>query len=823
MTKTTKKSVIITALLVIAMCISLLAGATFAIFTAESKANIAVTSGKVDVLATVDAESLVLYSPTIVGVDDTNAATATNFKNGGTATLTDNGITLKGITPADKATFNITLQNKSDINIKWRLVVDFTGDKMLLDALEVRWMGDVIPTIKTATKWMEQDISYTNIIVPFEISIELPADVTNNFGGKTCAISFLMEAVQGNAPTMNYIKDGVVGTGTASDPYLIGELGGLKLLNEFYREEYNVKVADGVTEIDCADLGDYPIHLTGNFDGNGVTFKNIKSRLFGYVGDSTKGKSYTLKNFTAEMAGAPNSVVFTIDTENITFENVKVSGYMEGSWNMGAFVNYGTANGYSNGYDYTVNFVNCSCDAAIVSKQNSSAAVLVGHAYEGSGNTATINVDAATNEGVNGARLIAKGPSPKGYKYFGLKSSVVKVYVDGVLQEAAGFNDYPCEVINEINPTKGETAYQIATMATAKTLRIQIVSQLTAYDAEGNKIPRLVGITFTNYTETKTGFEGGSTVDVYDLFDSVVIKNEYTASGKPELKLIDGVLYLYTNSSSNYLDGTVSLIVAQYEETGALIGSGVLKIYTIKKVNATETASFEAALANASAEQGVTTLIHLNNGTFNFSADNNLRDKSVVITGTKNSIIDMTNVATGQNTGNATIVFDGVTVKNGNENYKGIQHAKKVVFKNCDFIGLQHLYAEEVEFENVNFTNMQGNCIWTYGAKKVTFTNCKFTTGGKAVLIYNEATNFVGDYYFNNCEFYSDQSLTTERAAIETGDNGAAAGNNTFNIYINNCKQSGFSAHGSDNPLWGNKNSMKKNYLNVWIDEVKVY
>lgn len=823
MTKSTKKSVIITALLVIALCVSLLAGATFAIFTAESKANIAVTSGKVDVLATVDASSLVLYSPTIVGVDDTNAATATNFKNGGTATLNDNGITLSGITPADKATFNITLLNNSDISIKWRLVVDFTGDAELLDALEVRWMGDVIPTRKTATKWMEQDISYTNIIVPFEISVELPADVTNDFGGKICAISFLMEAVQGNAPTMDYIEGGIVGGGTASDPYLIGDLDGLKLLNEFYGEEYNVKVADGVTEIDCADLGSKYVHLSGNFDGNGVTFKNIKNRLFGLVGDSTKGKSYTLKNFTAEMAGAPNSVVFCVDTENITFENVKVSGYMEGNWNMGAFVNYGTANGYSNGYDYTVNFVNCSCDATIVSKQNSSAAVLVGHAFEGAGNTATINVDAATNEGVNGARLIAKGPSPKGYKYFGLKSSAVKVYVDGALQEAAGFNDYACEAINEINPTKGATAYQIATMAAAKTLRIQIVSQLTAYDAEGNKIPNLAGITFTNYTETKTGFEGGSTVDVYDLFNSVVIKNEKTASGAPELKLIDGVLYLYTNSTDNYLDGTVSLIVAQYDETGALIGSGVLKIYTIKKVNATETASFEAALANASAEQGITTLIHLNNGTFNFSADNNLKNKSVVITGTKNSIIDMTNVATGQSTGNATIVFDGVTVKNGNENYKGIQHAKKVVFKNCDFIGLQHLYAEEVEFENVNFTNMQGNCIWTYGAKKVTFTNCKFTTGGKAVLIYNEATNFVGEYFFNNCEFYSDQSLTTERAAIETGDNDAAAGNNIFNIHINNCKQSGFSAHGSDNPLWGNKNSMKKNYLNVWIDEVKVY
>ena len=55
-----KSKVILSAILVIALCASLVCGATFALFTSESKVNIAVTSGKVAVVATV--ENLKTYS-----------------------------------------------------------------------------------------------------------------------------------------------------------------------------------------------------------------------------------------------------------------------------------------------------------------------------------------------------------------------------------------------------------------------------------------------------------------------------------------------------------------------------------------------------------------------------------------------------------------------------------------------------------------------------------------------------------------------------------------------------------------------------------------
>lgn len=57
-----KTGIIVTSVMSIACCASLITGATFALFTSESKVNIAVTSGKVDVKATIDETSVETYS-----------------------------------------------------------------------------------------------------------------------------------------------------------------------------------------------------------------------------------------------------------------------------------------------------------------------------------------------------------------------------------------------------------------------------------------------------------------------------------------------------------------------------------------------------------------------------------------------------------------------------------------------------------------------------------------------------------------------------------------------------------------------------------------
>ena len=88
--KNVKRNVIVSAFMAIALCMSVVAGATFALFTSNSSVNIAITSGNVQVTAT--ASDLVVYSPKSVNeteiVDKTDISDNTNevkvFGNGGT-------------------------------------------------------------------------------------------------------------------------------------------------------------------------------------------------------------------------------------------------------------------------------------------------------------------------------------------------------------------------------------------------------------------------------------------------------------------------------------------------------------------------------------------------------------------------------------------------------------------------------------------------------------------------------------------------------------------------------------------------------------------
>ena len=48
-----KRKIILSAILTIALCMSLITGATFALFTSESKVNIAINSGKVEMVANI--------------------------------------------------------------------------------------------------------------------------------------------------------------------------------------------------------------------------------------------------------------------------------------------------------------------------------------------------------------------------------------------------------------------------------------------------------------------------------------------------------------------------------------------------------------------------------------------------------------------------------------------------------------------------------------------------------------------------------------------------------------------------------------------------
>ena len=201
MKKSSKKSVIVSAMLAIAMSASVAAGATYAIFTSESSTNIAVTSGTVDVKAKID--NMKTYSGDgITGDPETDEEkikeTDKNgiFKNLGTAELKGDTLTLNGVTPGDRVTFDVIISNYSTVNVKYRMRVSYDNDNGLFDELKIKF-GDY--TSRVVTIW--EDLAPNSLDKTLNCSVELPTD--SSAMGKSCNISFMVEAVQGNAEVKN--------------------------------------------------------------------------------------------------------------------------------------------------------------------------------------------------------------------------------------------------------------------------------------------------------------------------------------------------------------------------------------------------------------------------------------------------------------------------------------------------------------------------------------------------------------------------------------------------------------------------------------------
>lgn len=205
MKKRNKLSLILPSLLTILGCIAIGSGSTYSLFTSEATNNITISSGKVSVVSTLSDFSL--YSPTSIDSDgtikdDTNAAKEGKFANGGTATLTsDNKIVLDKIAPGDKVSFKLKVENKSNISIKYRKKIEFSGKSGL-----VFKFGEVESAV--VTSWTT--LSNEQTIEEIDCSVELPATASSLLQDESWTISYVVEAVQGNAKT----TDPVVVSGT---------------------------------------------------------------------------------------------------------------------------------------------------------------------------------------------------------------------------------------------------------------------------------------------------------------------------------------------------------------------------------------------------------------------------------------------------------------------------------------------------------------------------------------------------------------------------------------------------------------------------------
>ena len=359
--KNVKRNVIVSAFMVIALCMSVVAGATFALFTSNSSVNIAITSGNVQVTAT--ASDLVVYSPKSVNeteiVDKTDISDNTNevkvFGNGGTATLTGGKVELNDMTPGDKATFKITVKNESTVAVKYRTVIeaDYNG---LLAALEISIGGK---TVVGASEWQKLEAKAEIPDAEKACVIELPVKTNGDYKGKSCTLTFKVEATQGN--TLVDYPDGITedtfeqafedGNVSYSDHY--GTHNDQPAVAAYVNADGETKyVADlreailsGATTIYCRKdvkiaaalsnaLGhpnrteelDHDVTIYANGADFGYGEIAFNSGVSGYSDSVAKDKSFTLKVYDAKNLRIWGNTAAEGATQNIILNNCTYEG-----------------------------------------------------------------------------------------------------------------------------------------------------------------------------------------------------------------------------------------------------------------------------------------------------------------------------------------------------------------------------------------------------------------------------------------------------------------------------------------------------------------
>ena len=385
-----KKKILVSAILSIALCVSLIAGATFALFTSESKVNIAVTSGKVNVEASVS--SFEAYSPKAISVDAGNAvADATNaadnsaevkvFANGGTASLSGDTLSLNNITPGDKVDLGIKIENKSNVNVLYRYgykVVAAEGGtiesaKKLYSGLVFKLDGvERKNYVSYYTRWSSYAADRT-----LDVEVKMPENAGNEYQGLSAKIVFTVEAVQGNAQVANEEEFEIECEIADSE----GFKSALNDINTSTADSATIKLADDMS-VSGDDEGVSVAadkNVTIDLAGKNLTVTNINTTHDGITVNSgatlTLGNSSDsgVYNFVSESSG--NDCIFVNNEAEDKTATLNIDGNVE--INVGARANSAIhayapkGNAVINMDGATVNINGNKQTSALVADQNS--------------------------------------------------------------------------------------------------------------------------------------------------------------------------------------------------------------------------------------------------------------------------------------------------------------------------------------------------------------------------------------------------------------------------------------------------------------------
>lgn len=294
-------------------------------------------------------------------------------------------------------------------------------------------------------------------------------------------------------------------------------------------------------------------------------------------------------------------------------------------------------------------------------------------------------------------------------------------------------------------------------------------------------------------------------------------------------------VYPGSNYTANIINNTLgngvnTHIIANNENQNVNLNGNVSVIAegVVKDANGNYIASSNEGITNAISD-GATT-INLIQGNYVIPSSAQGKTLTIIGTGTPEDVkVAVTKVGSGGENcdyglDGSTVTFESITITTNSSTYIGYARCNGT-YKNCVINGTYTLYGDS-KFERCTF-NVSGDVynIWTWGAKNMEFDRCTFNSDGKALLLYQEGTNTV-NLTVKSCIFNDNGGLTSKKAAIEIGDAPYGA-TSTYNVTVSGTTVNGYEINNegfnTGTTLWGNKNSMPAERLNVTIDGVNVY
>lgn len=270
-----KKKALLSSILTIVLCLSLIAGSTFALFTSETTVDIEVDAGRVAIEAGLTSPVLYSVTPDAAGTEfDENGKpyryeeqTGT-FANGGTATLdASNGvISLVNVTPGDKITFNLTGANTSDVAVQYRYKLEVVEGYDLMSGFVATVEGTKYASMaEYVSEWNPlavgenidkvADVNEEGV----QLALELPVSAGNEYQELNAKIKLSVEAVQANAD--------IADTDMISVKYITAVDDSAELLSKLYADEYlHIFVNDDINDTLYVnfDMTDKTIDANGN-------------------------------------------------------------------------------------------------------------------------------------------------------------------------------------------------------------------------------------------------------------------------------------------------------------------------------------------------------------------------------------------------------------------------------------------------------------------------------------------------------------------------------------------------------------------------------